>query len=244
MSLVTSCPQCLTAFRVTHDQLAAREGKVRCGECQYIFDAHSRLANIADPTIDLCHDVAPPPAASPKPLFADSVPLDAKLSSPRTKFKLPRWLWALLIVLLLLLAAFQAVFFLRTSIAAQWPVLRPYLVSACEVLQCTISLPQQAELLTIDDSDMLEDAEREGVVHLSATLVNNASFTQAYPLLEITLTDAYDKPVLRRAVAADEYLSADHPKHEGIAPGESVQIRLALMVTGEPVAGYRLFVGY
>jgi len=243
MSMVTSCPQCLTAFRVTEDQLAARDGKVRCGKCQHVFNAHSRLAK-AEPLSSKHEAAAPQRAPPPKPFFTDTASLDAKLASPRTRFKFPRWLSALLVCLLILLSLLQAVFYLRTPIAAQWPMLRPHLVSACAVAQCTVDLPQQAELLTIDDSDMLEDAEREGVVHLSATVVNNASFTQAYPLLEITLTDAYDKPVVRRAVSAGEYLPPGLQIQDGIASGESVQIRLTLTVAGESVAGYRLFVGY
>jgi len=243
MSMVTSCPQCLTAFRVTEHELDAKDGKVRCGKCQHVFNALSRLAK-ADPRSSKREATALQPPPPPKPFFTDTASLDSKLASPRTRFKFSRWLSALLVCLLILLALLQAVFYLRTPIAAQWPMLRPHLVAICAVVQCTVDLPQQAELLTIDDSDMLEDAEREGVVHLSATLVNNASFTQAYPLLEITLTDAYDRPVVRRAVSAGGYLPTGLQMQDGIAPGESVQIRLTLTVAGESVAGYRLFVGY
>jgi len=243
MSLVTSCPQCLTAFRVTDEQLAAKDGQVRCGRCQHIFNAHSRLAKTSGANNNQPDPVPAPAIKSPK-LMSDTASPDAKLANPRPKFKLPRWLSALLIGVLVLLAAFQAVYYLRASIAAQWPMLRPHLIAACQPLQCTVSLPQQAELLTIDDSDMLEDGERQGVVHLSATLVNNAPFTQAYPLLEVTLTDAYDKPVLRRAIVPSDYLPAGERIDEGIAPGESLQIRLALAAGDAAVAGYRIFVGY
>ncbi|HYG32865.1 MAG TPA: DUF3426 domain-containing protein, partial [Methylophilaceae bacterium] len=221
MSMVTSCPQCLTAFRVTEHELDAKDGKVRCGKCQHVFNALSRLAK-ADPRSSKREATALQPPPPPKPFFTDTASLDSKLASPRTRFKFSRWLSALLVCLLILLALLQAVFYLRTPIAAQWPMLRPHLVAICAVVQCTVDLPQQAELLTIDDSDMLEDAEREGVVHLSATLVNNASFTQAYPLLEITLTDAYDRPVVRRAVSAGGYLPTGLQMQDGIAPGESV----------------------
>jgi hypothetical protein len=149
----------------------------------------------------------------------------------------------MLALILLLVALLQTLYHLRTPIAAQWPVLRPYLVAACEKLQCTVGLPQHAELLAIDDSDMQEDAERAGVIHLSATLVNNAPFTQAYPLLELTLTDAYDKPVVRRALTASEYLPGQDAS-QGIPPGESVQIRMTLTVSEAAVAGYRLFITY
>lgn len=37
--MLTRCPTCSTAFRVTPEQLRARSGKVRCGHCQNIFSA-------------------------------------------------------------------------------------------------------------------------------------------------------------------------------------------------------------
>lgn len=244
MSMVTSCPQCGTTFRVTQEQLSASQGNVRCGKCQHVFDALTRLAEI--PAAPATQPVTQSPASSipppPPRLFADTASRD-KLGSPRGGFRLPRWLLVLLAVLLFGGAVLQALYYLRTPIAAQWPVLRPHFVALCDRLQCTIGLPQHAELLAIDDSDMQEDAEREGVIHLSATLINNASYSQAFPLLELTLTDAYDKPVIRRALTPSEYLPGKETV-EGILPGEAVQIAIALMAADAEVAGYRLFVRY
>src|SRR5438445_10483022 len=39
VSMVTRCPACATAFRVTEPQLRARAGQVRCGRCGAQFDA-------------------------------------------------------------------------------------------------------------------------------------------------------------------------------------------------------------
>ena len=39
----TRCPGCATVFRVTSEQLALREGQVRCGHCRAVFDANSQL---------------------------------------------------------------------------------------------------------------------------------------------------------------------------------------------------------
>lgn len=43
MSLITACPACQTQFEVTDEQLQAYAGKVRCGECNHVFDARSHL---------------------------------------------------------------------------------------------------------------------------------------------------------------------------------------------------------
>jgi predicted Zn finger-like uncharacterized protein len=44
--LITRCPDCATAFRAKEEQLAARGGRVRCGHCGSVFDAH---ANALEP---------------------------------------------------------------------------------------------------------------------------------------------------------------------------------------------------
>ncbi len=40
--IYTRCPDCGTVFRVTPEQLATRNGQVRCGHCKTVFDGNSR----------------------------------------------------------------------------------------------------------------------------------------------------------------------------------------------------------
>lgn len=48
--IITRCPACHTAFRVSPEQLALRNGRVRCGHCYRPFDA--REHRIADDALD------------------------------------------------------------------------------------------------------------------------------------------------------------------------------------------------
>ncbi|MEW6165526.1 MAG: DUF3426 domain-containing protein [Pseudomonadota bacterium] len=43
--MLTRCPHCETAFRVTSEQLKVRHGQVRCGACQRVFNALDSLAD-------------------------------------------------------------------------------------------------------------------------------------------------------------------------------------------------------
>lgn len=228
------------------DRFPCHQPANRCGarqgalwECGHLFDALSRLSEIPQKnSAPFVPDAAP--AKTPQ-LVGDTAP-KAKLDTAFQR-KSVQWPFALLALLLLLLAVFQAIYYLRTPIASRWPQLRPPLEAACTLLHCKVALPHQSELLTIDDSDLQEDAEHEDLIHLSATLINNAPFTQAYPLLELTLTDRYDKAVIRRAFNATEYLPGADTS-QGLAPGEEIRVRLPLTVNDEAVAGYRLFVTY
>ncbi|WP_420996428.1 DUF3426 domain-containing protein [Cupriavidus sp. 30B13] len=47
--LVTRCPACRTAFRLVADQLRLRQGLVRCGQCDTVFDAREHLIELPAP---------------------------------------------------------------------------------------------------------------------------------------------------------------------------------------------------
>ncbi len=154
------------------------------------------------------------------------------------------WIWWLLAVLLFTALVLQATYYFRTNIAAQLPQTKPYLEQACETLGCEIELPKDAQYLVIDDSDLQEDTEREGLIRFNTTLLNRAAYAQAYPLLELTLTDAKDKVLIRKRFKPNQYLEPNTPIDEGIPANDSVYIKLALTANKQPVAGYRLYITY
>lgn len=155
-----------------------------------------------------------------------------------------KFLIFLLTLILLLAGLAQAVYYLRSDIAARWPQIRPTLEQACQHLQCKVELPKNADLIVIDDSDLQEDADRQGLIHLYATLINTADRSQAYPLLELTLTDVSDKPLLRRVFKPEEYLPAGANIKRGVFTNEEINVKISLTASDEAVAGYRLFVTY
>ncbi|MDP2248083.1 MAG: DUF3426 domain-containing protein [Nitrosomonadales bacterium] len=160
------------------------------------------------------------------------------------KSGLTKFLVVFVVLVLILLTLGQATYYLRSDIAARWPETRPYLEQACAWVQCKVELPKHADLIVIDDSDLQEDAERQGLIHLYSTLINTADYSQTYPLLELTLTDANDKPLLRRTFKPEEYLPADADIKRGVYSNEEISVKLSLTVSDEPVVGYRLFVTY
>ena len=92
----------------------------------------------------------------------------------------------------------------------QLPATKPYLESICHALGCKINLPKEIDLFSIDDSGIEEDPNYQGVIRLSSTLTNRADFNQAYPNLEVTLTDTQDQPKVRRIFKPNEYLPKEN----------------------------------
>ncbi|BAL26033.1 zinc-ribbon and DUF3426 domain-containing protein [Azoarcus sp. KH32C] len=199
------------------------------------------------------------PAAEPPPLIggiaarADEERADEPPESeaegtvndyaPPTQSAMKRWLLGLGMGVLAGTLAAQAAYIFRDDIARDWPALRPALQAACTRLNCTITLPRVAAQISVDASDLQSEPGRPGRYTLSATIRNRAEYAQAYPHLELTLTDARDRALARRVLApADWAPGADLER--GLAAGREITINLPFEATGLSAAGYRIYVFY
>lgn len=75
--MFTRCPTCSTTFRVTPEQLKARLGRVRCGQCKAVFNAlDSLIEEGALPPPETVAGISPvqPSSVSPTPESADNSP--------------------------------------------------------------------------------------------------------------------------------------------------------------------------
>jgi len=263
MKMATSCPACGTTFRVHADQLAARGGQVRCGQCGTVFDARSALVTDDEPR-ELAPP-APPPAraeeiaqveaAVSQPLAAAPPPEpEISLSEsepefefgprPRHRSRLVTALWALGSVAAALVLAAQVIYSYRGELAALWPDASPWLTAACTALGCTIPLPQHPDLISLESSELAAERGVAGVLTLSAVLRNRAGFAQAYPALELTLTDGQDRPLARRVLAPADYLGARAAREPAFAAGSETNLRLHIDAAGLGASGYRLYAFY
>ena len=248
MSSITQCPACNTRFRVSQAQLDARQGLVRCGECQAVFDATQFLHDdepspqLDLPIIEEDLSAAVTPGAAASLFLVDQYASDdLPETTPEIK---KRWPWLVGSLALLLTLLGQGAYFFRVELAASMPSLKPVLITYCGLLNCTVPLPQQADLMSIESSDLKADPAQANVIIFNATLRNRAQYAQAYPHLELTLTDAQDQPLARRTFQPLEYLKPDEPEKPGAQPGRDITIKLHLDTTDLRPSGYRLFLYY
>jgi predicted Zn finger-like uncharacterized protein len=176
-----------------------------------------------------------------KPIAIDDLATSPKFKKDKVKLNIGTLLLSLLLIVL---AALQSIYFLRTEIASEYPQFKPFLVQACTVLQCNIDLPKNLDFFAIDDSDMQESESYENVIDFSSLLINNANYVQSYPNIELTLTDTDDQPVIRRLIKPSEYLKANTNVATGMASKDEVRIKLAINVADLSVAGYRVSLAY
>lgn len=152
-------------------------------------------------------------------------------------------LWAAGATLLSLTLLAQGVLVFRNEIALSSPPTRPALEALCNSLGCDLPLPREAAEIAIESSDIQPDAGREAFFTLHATLRNRAEFQQAWPHLEVTLTDARDKALVRRVLEPAQWLPADAPK-DAFPARREIATRVAFEAPGVAAAGYRVYAFY
>ncbi|HET9340463.1 MAG TPA: DUF3426 domain-containing protein [Casimicrobiaceae bacterium] len=268
----TRCPGCRTIFRVTAQQLALKAGQVRCGHCRTVFDGTKALVSLAPqpglepeagedlgpPTVTLRparalkpadEPIALPPAAAPVAPVAPASAASGEEWENRFAWDKPRerqresWMAGGALVLALLLIG-QAIWHFRDAIAAHFPATRAALVRACGFAGCAIRPLRDVAALSIESSDLQADAAHRGLLILAANVRNRASYAIAYPYLELTLTDAQDQAVVRRAFAPGEYAGGTADVARGILGQSEMPIKLFIDASATSQAGYRLYLFY
>ena len=329
----TCCPNCQTIFRITPEQLKARAGRVRCGQCRTVFNAldalledakdthaaeshtaHRRVSPAqygsaalsgqmggqkavphplstsasrtpspvndpsvrilleptqvssglrAEPSLPTAEDAPPPPMSDAEtqafgkaaglimPRDITEAPGYDKWSSgvmaesPTTSAeKPPRWPYALAAVVLLLALLGQLAFHFRGELTIRAPAMRPALTAFSRLFGADIPLPRHSELISIEASDLQTDPAHANLLTLNATLRNRAAYAQAFPSLELTLTNTDDNAIARRILSPADYLPARLKNAPAFTANTDIAVHLWVETTNLSAAGYRLYVFY
>ncbi len=226
--MYTQCSHCKAIFRVTMKELTAAQGLLRCGECDAIFDAMRALSTTlpeerrfvqnetdasAAPgfTNDSANNSRPtsnnPPsdyAASAQTLKEPSVSRgDWRSRYPKTS-KSKWFLWASIIGLLLLLLV-QILYAQRHWLATQ-PLTAGYAHQMCELLGCKITPQRDVRQIKLLSQNVYSHPNTKGVLTISLSMQNEASFDQPYPLIEISFLNSKNEIVALRRFPPEEYL--------------------------------------
>jgi predicted Zn finger-like uncharacterized protein len=220
MNVRLVCPSCHSQFKVTEEQIKPHQSLVCCGHCFTLFNAQGHKTKVENTK----HS-------------SGNSSKNATKSASLNAMKV-------LLLLLLLSGALQALFYLRSQISWHYPNSKPYIALVCKQLGCEINLAKQINLLVLDDTDLLEDEHRVGLMHLSSTIVNQAAFSQAYPSIELILTDIEDRAKFKARFSPNDYLSKANEIKRGIAPGQTIKLDLPLANPDAAIVGYRVRLFY
>ncbi|MBR6975836.1 MAG: zinc-ribbon domain-containing protein [Ottowia sp.] len=129
----------------------------------------------------------------------------------------------------------------RNWLAARQPALAPALRGLCGVFNCSVGPYQHIDAIVIDNSGFSRAADGSFLFHY--TLRNQAGLPVATPALELTLTDAHERPLVRRVVTVRELGAPVSIPARGEYSGART-LRLSTTANPSAVTGYKLVAFY
>lgn len=185
-----------------------------------------------DMAAETLRPVAPPPVVPPPTHLPSFTRQNAR---PVTPARAAKWQWAALAALALLLGL-QVLVADRARLAADasW---RPMIVSLCDVLGCSVPAWHQPGAIAMLSRAVSPIVGSAGGLNVQATFRNDARWSQPWPILLLSLSDADGRVLGSRAFTPREYLGAAATQKE-LAPGQSAQIALKLYEPNPDVVAF------
>jgi len=244
--MYTRCPQCKTVHILKAGDLAQARGLVQCGPCGRTFSALSFLFD-EWPAGEPCRPESGPgvtlPVLEPAPV-ADAPetgpppePATGEAEPPTGKNHLLAW--RLATVLLALATVANLAWTFRAPLMNN-PRISAWFNKADETRMDEHGLLRDPEKIQLVSRDMHTHPTRSGILVLSLTFVNLAPRNQAFPELEVTLTDASNQPVARRRLQPAEYLRPGADIDAGLAADVYLPVLLELGDPGEQAVGFEI----
>jgi len=162
--------------------------------------------------------------SSPEPLFS------RKPSNRLAEFARGLLGWGIAALLLLALCV-QILVADRARLAAD-PEWRPRVEVLCAALRCSVPPWHEPDAFRVTSREVRPHPSVPGVLMVSASFRNDAAFAQAWPQLELSLTDIDGQSLGLRRFAPSEYLGSA-PATQRIAPGQSANITLEIVDPGK-----------
>jgi predicted Zn finger-like uncharacterized protein len=251
------CGHCRTVFDGTANlihlapaAIAARDDALR--SAQALEPVTPAAAPLATPRVTEPQSAPPSastvPVSDAKPAASDDEAIDYDnrfaWDRPKKRSRARTAMYVSAIVALVLAFMGQLAWNYRDRLAAYVPTLRPVLTRLCALASCEVRPLREVAGLAIDASDLQADPAHKGLLILTATVRNRASYPVAFPHLELTLTDAKDQVVVRRALAPAEYAGGTANLDAGIVGNGEIAIKLFLDASATSQSGYRVYLFY
>lgn len=179
----------------------------------HVEDIEQTEADIDPAPVAVAEAIAPNGAATPAPSF---------MRAPERAAPTPRWQWALVGGLVVLLSLQIAVAD-RARLAADAGS-RPWIAGLCSVLRCSLPAWQEPAAFSMISRDVRPVPGQPGALQVQASFRNDARWAQAWPSLRLSLSDADGRVIGTRVFAPHDYLDPTADAASVLEPGQSAQI--------------------
>lgn len=235
----TECPHCHTVFRIKEADLNLADGQVRCGHCLAIFTADNPYNTITYEDADTTtedeseHDDF-------KPVVADVIPPQLRAESRKGKSRYGFMGTALLALAILISSGalvIQYAYYNRDNLV-KIKDLRPWLQQMCDIGGCVLPAPKDTSLIVLSGKNIFTHPNTENALMISATIVNQASFVQEFPIIELRFENVRGKTIAGRRFHAKEYLGIPAEQISQMQPETPVNFNLEIKDPGNEMVSY------
>jgi hypothetical protein len=163
------------------------------------------------------------------------------LHRSRSNYTPPLWVskYSIIVIsgLLTVILLGQVGYFYMDKLVRITP-LRPVLEGACSIAGCTVPAIQNINDIEQLSSRMTAMTGDAGGFKVTSILVNRSIRSQAFPAIELTLTDRAGKTISRRVVTQNKYLNKENATQ--MKPNEAVDINIRFRTPSIRVDGFEL----
>ncbi|MDX2427002.1 MAG: zinc-ribbon and DUF3426 domain-containing protein [Cycloclasticus sp.] len=233
------CPSCLSTLQVTEEQLALKEGLIRCGHCNDVFNGHQhQLTPSGQPVANI-------PIEKPVPTTGletstdndDEPPMSAIWESPSAPVQ-NRLAFGLLSFTLIIVLLAQVIM-LQSDLFTQSTRLQPIFKYLNKTFDLDIPGYINLDEIHIVDREIRPHPELQNALELQITMKNHALTEQAYPSINVTLTSRLGEKIALGKFTKYDYLNKDE-LNDYFAPSELKHIKLIFSKPRQNPSGFEI----
>jgi len=182
------------------------------------------------------------PADSPHDdyVVADVIPAELRAQSAHNRGRgfFGKLFISLAVLLCLAAGALQYTWYNRAELV-KINELRPWLEKACDlVAQCNLPQARDPSQFLLSSKNIFTHPNEKNALMVSATIINQADFAQAYPLIELRFANVRGQTIAARRFSPEEYLGIDAEHISQIPAHTPINFNLEIVDPGEEMISY------
>lgn len=236
----TKCPHCHTIFRVKDADLEVAEGQVRCGHCLAVFIADDPYNYVADEIENFDFAIEELTADADEEIIADVIPPELRAETQKKKSSsgfFGKLLLTIAILACIVAGALQYTYYNRAELV-KIEKLRPWMEKACALAKCTLPQAKDTKLFLLSSKNIFTHPNVNKALMVSATIINQASFAQEFPMIELRFSNVRGETIAARRFMPQEYLNIPENQISKIQPDTPVSFTLEIKDPGNEMVSY------
>lgn len=115
---------------------------------------------------------------------------------------------------------------------------RPWLDRACEMLRCQLPMRSAVDRIRLVSREVRPHPDAPQALMISASMVNEAGYTQRFPVVEVLLSDLNEKPIAMRRFLPQDYLAEADSETRGFPAGATAPLVFEVADPGQEAVAF------